>query len=85
MPQRGERFRSSNASVICQKAVSKLQYDLLGLLLAVMSSPSGGGRRLYWSVITETEFGEISDSARILDMLAADQPNHIEIPEIETD
>ena len=36
-------------------------------------------------MITETECGEISDSARILDMLAADQPNHIKIPEIETD
>jgi hypothetical protein len=36
-------------------------------------------------VVIETECGEISDRARIQEMLAADQPNHIEIPEIETD
>jgi hypothetical protein len=36
-------------------------------------------------VIIETECGEISDRARIQDMPAVDQSNHIEISEIETD
>jgi hypothetical protein len=75
-PNCSERPRSSNALFVCQKAVSKLHQAALGrrALWRVTARVSEAKQEvLFRCVIIETECGEVSDPARIQDMLVADQ------------